>query len=367
MKTKTNKQFMMLSVIGIIIMITCHLAGEYYKYIKFFPFIIIFIFISGYFYNEKHEENIKQYIWKKFKKLMIPFFIINLIYGIINYILRKNGIINYGSDITLYTLFIQPFINNSQFVFNFPAWFVPTLFLVNCSYIIIHKISKKSRILNNYVLLVIFIILQMITVYFRNVAQNQTLIVAVFKVVFFLPFFHLGVLYKDKWQKYDDKIPTIPYLIVLWAIDFALTKNLGDLIYDMHDFSGFQTNSLILPFITSIISILFYTRIARVLSGFLGDNKFINYISNHTYAIMTHHIFIMFMITSILNVVKAPYFNMERYQNGWIYIYEIPNWNYLLHLIYIIVGITGPLLLQLIYDKIKDMIKQKKGELINEK
>ena len=139
MQKKTNKQFMILSVIGIVIMVCCHFSGEIYKYLKPFPFIAIFIFISGYFYKEEKETNIGKYIWAKFKKLMIPFYIINLVYGIVATILRNSSIINYGEPLSLYNFFVQPFINNSQYIFNFPTWFVPTLFLTNVSYIIIHK------------------------------------------------------------------------------------------------------------------------------------------------------------------------------------------------------------------------------------
>ena len=362
MKSKSNKQFMILSVIGIIIMVTCHLAGEYFKYFKAFPFIAIVIFISGYFYKEENEKSIVKYIWYKFKKLMIPFFIINLIYGIIVNILKNIGIINYGSPITAYTLFIQPFINNSQFVFNFPAWFVPTLFLVNVSYILMHKLSRKIK-LNDYILLIIFIILHLITVHFKYICQSQSLIVALFKVLFFLPFYHIGYLYKEKWQTYDEKIPDIPYILILFAINFIFYKIYGNLIYDMHDFADFDTNIVILPLITSVISILFFTRIAKILSKWIGDNKFINYLSNHTSAIMTHHLFIIFLLNLVLysiNLnVSVPYFNEEIFKRGWICVYEVPEWVMLQQAFYVAIGITGPLLLQYFYDKVKELITKK--------
>ena len=340
-------------------MVACHIARKYFELVNIFPFIIIFVFISGYFYKEQNEENIGKYIIKKFKKLIIPFFILNIVYGIISSLLRKNGIINYGSDITLYTTFVQPIINNSQYIFNFPAWFVPILFIINTIYVIIHKFSGKTKLLNDYVLLVIFIILQMITIYFKDLAQQENLIVVVLKVFFFLPFFHIGYLYKNKWQKYDDKIPTAPYLIILVGINYFLTQKCGDLIYDMRNFSNFQTNSLILPLITSIISILFYTRIARVLSKYIGENKLVNYIGNHTYAIMTHHLFIIFLLDYILYIINVPYFDVEHLKQGWMYIYDIPNWSYLIQFIYIIIGIMGPLAFQFIYDKIKEPILKK--------
>lgn len=357
-KIKTNEQFMILSAIGIIIVVICHLSGEIFRFVKIFPFITLFVFISGYFYKEQNEEKILHYIFYKFKKLMIPFFIINLVYGIIVNVLKHFDIINYGANITLYTMFVQPFINNSQYIFNFPAYFVPTIFLTNTCYAIIHKITRKIKILKEELLLDIFIILHILSIYFQSNATDYNFNVIWLRIMFFLPFFQFGYLYKKKWQKYDDKIPTIPYLFMLIGINFAFFKLLGNLNYDMHEFADFQSKYLFIPLITSIVGILFYTRIARVLGKWLGKNRIVNYISNNTFAIMTHHLFVSFLISFILyeinlNVEPLPYFDIERFRTGWIYIYETPTHNILFQLAYAILGIAGALVIQYIYDIIK--------------
>ncbi len=352
MQKKSNKQFMVLSIIGIVIMVCCHFSGELYKYVKAFPFIAIFIFISGYFYKEENERNIGIYIWHKFKKLMIPFYILNLLYGIIATILRNADIINYGENITLYNFFIQPFINNSQYILNFPSWFLPTLFLTNISYAIIHKYSKKKE----YFLLIILVVAQIITVKFSDLAKNQTIIVCFFKVIFFLPFMQIGFMYKNTWQKLDEKIPTIPYLIILWAINFVAYKKYGNIIYDMHDFSGFINYLPFLPIITSVSSILFFTRISKVLSKYIGDNKIVNYVGNHTFAILCHHVFALFLFDWLLYAINPPYFDIEHFKRGWMYIYEIPGWIIQLHFAYLFLGISIPLVFQIVYDKIKNFL-----------
>lgn len=371
-KTKSNKQFMILSVIGIFIVVVCHLAGEIYRFFRIFPYIAVFVFISGYFYKKENEEKIIHYIFYKFKKLMIPFFIINLIYGIIINLLKNANIINYGAQINLYTLFVQPFVNNNQYVFTFPAWFVPALFLTTCSYVIIRKIYKKIKLRNEYLLFGIFIILQAISIYYQNTIYEKEYIIIIFRIMFFLPFFQFGYLYKQNLQKHDDKIPTIPYLIVLIGINYTLYKIYGELNYDMHEFSGFMNHNFILILITSLIGILFYTRIAKVLSKYIGENKLINYISNSTFSIMTHHIFISFIIGWIIyeiniNIVSVPYFDVERFKAGWIYVYEIPNLLILTQIIYTILGIGMPVVLHYIFDKIKEKsIKIYKTKLIKQ-
>ncbi len=368
-KTKSNKQFMVLSVIAIIIMVTCHVAGDIYKIFSIFPFIAVFIFISGYFYQEKNEEKMKDYIFHKFKKLMIPFFILNLIYGIIVNILKHYDIVHYGSEISLYTMIIQPFINNSQYVFTFPSWFVPSLFIGSICYLVIHKFARKVKFINDEILLVVFSIIALITMYYSEIAREQSYAMVLFKIAFFLPFFQIGYLYKQKWQKYDDKIPTIPYLIVLIIVNYLLFHLFGSLNYDMHEFSGFEKETVVWAFIVSITSILFYTRIARVISKWIGENKIVNYISNHTFSIMTHHIFILFLFEAILyvlvlNGINIVNFDINSFKQGWIYVYQIPNWQIAFQLWYAIIGIVGPLILQFGYDFIKEKTIEIERKLI---
>jgi len=368
-KVKSNEQFMLLSVIGIIIVVLCHMPSGF---IKIFPFITLFVFISGYFYKEQNEENIGKYIYYKFKKLIIPFLIINLVYGIIINILKYFNFINFGAEINLYTFFVQPFTNNSQFIFNYPAYFVPAIFLTTACYAIIHKKVKKIKGFKEEILLGIFIVLNILSLVFQYYVRPLNYSLIFLRVMFFLPFFQFGYLYKNKWQEKDDKIPTVAYLIILFAINYILYKVFGTLNYNMHEFSSFRTEGLVIPLITSIIGILFYTRLARVLSKWLGKNKLVNYISNNTFAIMTHHMFVLFVFNFILYlfncyIVQIPYYDTARFVQGWAYIYEIPNLRILMQIGYVIFGVAGSLGLQYIYDTIKEKYILKKEKNLKDK
>lgn len=359
---KSNKQFMILSAIGIILVVICHLAGKIKLTGYIFPytsfFMSLFIFISGYFYNEDKEKNVKETIWKKFKKLMIPFFIINLCYGILGIILRDVGIINYGRPINLYTLFVQPFINNSQYVFNFPSWFVPVLFVTYVVYLFLHKYANKLKI-NDYILLVPLLIGNIAAVSMQEFAKIEGLQVLMLKILFFLPFFHIGYLYKKHWQKYEEKIKTVILIPILVIINIVLIAIFKDLNYNMHEFLGFHENAPYLPIITSITGILFWLRISKILVKWLGENKLVNYISNNTFSIMSHHIFAIFIFDIILYFIniktQVPYFNLENFKNGWIYIYEIPGLEVPLHLFYIVLGVGIPILMKYTFDKVKNL------------
>ena len=72
---------------------------------------------------------------------------------------------------------------------------------------------------------------------------------------------------------------------------------------------------------------------------------------------MSHHFIYLFAFNMILYVINlkwtVPYFDTEKLANAWIYIYEVPNWNLLLQLFYVILGVGGPILGKKIWDLIK--------------
>lgn len=120
MKQKDNKKMMILSAIAIIIVVLGHtgctvdLMNTIFKFGSFH--MALFIFISGYFYTEKNEKILGKngYIIKQIQKMIIPYIIWNLIYGILGMILRKIGIINFGDDINFKSFFIKPWIHRSS-------------------------------------------------------------------------------------------------------------------------------------------------------------------------------------------------------------------------------------------------------------
>lgn len=370
MKEKSNKQFMILSAIGIIQVVMCHLApdvkltGYIFPYTSFF--MTMFVFISGYFYSVKKEEHIFKTIWEKFKKIMLPFLIINLCYGMINTILRNAGVINYGRDISLYTLFIQPFIDNSQFIFNFPSWFIPAFFTTYIVYLLIHKLTSKIK-LNEYILLLILLVGNMIAVYNQEIARLEDIRSLLLRILFFLPFFQMGYLYKTTWQKYEERVKTwicIPIVIIINIILISIFK---DIEYDLHEFSGFIQNAYYLPILTFVTGTLFWLRISKILEKWIGNNKLVNYISNNTFSIMSHHLFYIFILNFVLYLINVPYFDLSNFQNGWIYRYQILGWEIPLQIGYLLLGVLGPIGMKYLYDKININLYKNKEKVYNDK
>ena len=93
---QTNLQFKLLSAIGIILIVAGHcyhggisLAYEWFPAYSFH--LSLFAFISGYFYKPKYEATAWKYIWKRFKRLVIPAYLCNIACGLFILISNRFG------------------------------------------------------------------------------------------------------------------------------------------------------------------------------------------------------------------------------------------------------------------------------------
>nr|MDE7049100.1 acyltransferase family protein [Lachnospiraceae bacterium] len=122
------RELRILSAIGIILVVAGHLGYNLFDIGGLFPYysfhVFIFLFVSGYFYRREAEERIGRYLIGKCVTLLLPYFVWNLFYGILSNLLHGAGF-SIGETLSLRGLFLSPFLDGHQFMYNFPAWFVP--------------------------------------------------------------------------------------------------------------------------------------------------------------------------------------------------------------------------------------------------
>ena len=127
--------------------------------------------------------------------MLIPYFIWNLIYGIIVNILKKLDIISYGEKIDLYSYFIRPWTTGHQYILNIASWFLLALFLVNIVYIIIRKLAMKLKLWNDKVATIVFLIISIVSVYISQ-KNKVELYIPILRTMYFMFFYHFGYIYK---------------------------------------------------------------------------------------------------------------------------------------------------------------------------
>ncbi len=358
-----NLNFKVLSVIGIIIIVSghCYHGGLPFLGYDWFPTysfnLSLFVFISGYFYKDKHEDNPLRYIWNRTKRLLIPAYLWNIAYGLFVALMSNFGY-TIGAEPNPYNLFVMPFFDGEAFVYNLGSWFVYPLFLVYVFNVLFRKLLKALKLDKEYLILIIYIFIGIIAIQF--LIENKTVkiegpLLLFFRAMFFIPCFEFGRFYKTKLEKHDN-LNSIAYFAVIFAIQLILLTFCENLEYTPSKCTQFLNGSIV-PYITSITGIAFWLRISKLLTPMIKNWKFIRIISDNTYSIMIHHMLgfmVMKWLFYAISLITPLFsdFNIQSLKSS-IWYYYLPNGLYQYALLYLISGLFVPILIAIISKKVK--------------
>lgn len=351
MEKQINGTFRILSAIGILLVVAGHADFHIFDMGGLFPYysfhVAVFLFISGYFYKEDAKENIFGYIKHKALRLMLPYFVWNLFYGLLAYGLRLQGF-GIGRELSLRTLFVDPFLDGHQYGYHFPAWFVPALFLIEIINVCMRKCLSVFRLESEWLITGVCLLLGILTVWFAIGGHVWGYYKFPGRILFMLPAYQLGRLYRTKLEKHDI-LPNGAYFGVLLAVQLIIVGNCGGLAYSMVWCTSFANGPLI-PFLTMVTGIAFWLRAARILSPLLPQMKFVDQIGKNTYAIMMHHILGFMLLKGVFCLLADggrwfADFDKTAYLGDIGYVY-VPEGIHAFKWLYLAVGILLPLLIQ---------------------
>lgn len=284
---KENRQFRILSALGIIFVVAGHLGYNVFELGGLFPYysfhVFIFLFVAGYFYKEEAETNILHYILKKCRSLLLPYFVWNLFYGVLTQILHRAGF-SLGQELSFKTLFISPFLDGHQFLYNFSAWFVPALFLIEVINVLMRKILDVLHLKNEWLIFLGCLLLGMITVQLAIGGHVWGLYKMPGRLLFMLPGFQMGRIYRDKLEKYD-RLPDGIWLMIIIGIQVLISICCAGLAFGAVWVTSFA-NGPIVPYLTVVTGIAFWLRIARIISAIPNISDKLVYLGRNTYTVM---------------------------------------------------------------------------------
>lgn len=107
-------------------------------------FVQGFAFISGYLYSTRHDEAPFRYCVQRFKRLLVPAFLIYLVYGGVVSALRWVGLARFGLPLTVENVTIRLFDAGNQFGLNTLMWFIAPFFVTQCVWVLIRRLSLKA-------------------------------------------------------------------------------------------------------------------------------------------------------------------------------------------------------------------------------
>lgn len=363
-----NLQFKLLSAIGILIIVGGHCyhgaLPTAYDWFPTYSFnLALFVFISGYFYKDKYEGNFLQYIWKRFKRLVIPAYLWNIAYGLFVMFMSNFGY-TIGAKVNAYNLFVMPFVDGEGFQYNLGSWFVYPLFVVCVVNVLFRKLLDLIKLKNEYLILVIYLVVGIIGVQLSIDAKDtggvHGFTLLAYRSMLFLPWLQFGKVYKEKLEKHDN-LNSIAYFAILFAIQLILNTFFKNLEYTPSKCSGFE-NGCIIPFVTAITGIAFWLRISKLLTPVVKNWKFVNLIADNTYSIMIHQLlgfmavkWIFYVLSFIPNLFND--FDVSKMHSS-IWYYYLPNGQKLHAIVYLTAGIFLPILIALICKWISAPIKK---------
>lgn len=347
-----NITFGILSALAIIMIVAGHIGYDILTVGGLFPYysfhVQLFLFISGYFYREEEEEHPLLYIKKKAKRLLLPYFIWNLIYGLIAWALRAFCGFSIGEAISLKTLFVSPFLNGYQFIYNYAAWFVPVLFMIEMMNLCMRLILRKLHLQYEWLILAGSLAVGMAVVQLAIGGHVWGLYKTPGRLLFLFPCFQMGQFYKKKLEEHDT-LGNLPYFAIVIGMQMVLSLCCNGLAYSSVWCTGFA-NGPVIPYVTVVSGVAFWLRVARILTPALGKSRAVSYLSRNTYAVMMHHVMAFVLVKGILAGIAAHTgyladFDFVRFHTDIDYYYLVRGAE-TFQMVYLAVGVVLPLLLQ---------------------
>ena len=345
-----------LKALGIILVVMGH---KHQPQLFFYPaysfHMALFIFASGYFYKVLYEENLPAFFKSKLSRLLIPYFIFNAFYAVLTYLLYLNYGIKLGQLPTWKNFFLEPFVSGHQYHLYLAAWFVPYLFLIQVTFLLLSRMIKKLN-KNDFVHLFFFLLLAVLGLFIAanefNIKKAPITLVSV-RMAFGLFFFYLGYFFRERIEKLPIfKSGCLVMVLTVQAILIYFFEGI-DYFLVWGDFKG----HIFLPIFATINGIYIYLFIAKALSKLLKPDDFIYKIGENSYHIMSHHLFIFFIINFI--IVKAGGFDISTLGKIW-FAYEVKKYWF----IYVIPGVVIPTIIAIAGKKVRVYLKERKLSVV---
>ena len=327
MKNK-NTELTILKSLGILVVVSCHLGVNLFNFIgmpltfkrELFPeysyHMPLFIFASGYFYKRIYEKDILNLVKRRLSSIK-KYISCNIFYFVLTLILASLGLLSMKLQLNLKGLLIEPFLGGFQFYFNGPGWFVPFLFLLQITYVALRKVlgivfrnfnnKNTSTLKQETILLVGLVFVGFIATSISNaypvVDGNVSIFQSFLRVLFGLPFFQIGFMFKAFLES-NLKLTLTTFILVV------VSKLLIDIHFGYYTFS-LRTikfnNRAILPFIVAILGILYLLHLTKFIVNVVGKASpktidFLCIIGNNTWSIMMHHLLIKWFLNGLYNL-----------------------------------------------------------------
>ena len=360
---RENMTFRALYLIAIVLVVDGHTTlddmfsmGGLFRYYSFH--LLLFAFGAGYFFTSR--GNILTDLVSRARRLLVPLYIWNLIYGAGAALLRRFGGFEIGEPLSLYTLLIAPVTNGEHFVWNLGSWFLFPLFLSQTIYSLIRRCAKCWKD-NEWITFALCLSLGCAAAQICHINRQDLLPLFLLRTLILLPGYAGGQLYRRCLER-RDTLPTAPYLISIVILRALLCVRYENLAYLLSKGTFFVCDPFGVYF-GAFLAIAFFLRIARLTAPLMEKSRLALYASRHTFDIMMHHFMGFFALNSVFLVmnalgVGASDFSVKSFRTVYDYNYAPygrSEWN----ILFLLAGVFFSLAVAWCSDRIKLLFRKK--------
>lgn len=366
--------FRLLYVLAIFMVIDGHIGSfDYLTLNGLFPYqnyhIALFVFVSGYFINL--NRSYKEFLIHKFTKLIIPLYVWNFIYGLLAFYLNKYQGFNLGGEFSFYNLLYAPIVDGHQFIYNMGAWFLIPLFGVQIIGFFILKPFKTASNKTANIALYVFCLLSFLlgTAALQSAPENageRNIVLTGLRIFYFLPFYALGILYRQQLEKHDT-LNSVFYFAAITGATIIIRINFPycDIVPAWLEYTDAPAAII---FAIGFLAVFFWLRIAKILSPLLQNSHALSYLSTHTFDIMMHHFAGFMLVKAALSPLGT--FNAAAFKSN-IWYYHFPFSENLIAPVYLFItivialftGFTSCKIYRTLYNNVKRWANVSKKEL----
>ena len=315
----------LLKALAIMLVVSGHLEFSLLGIFPPYSFqIALFFFISGCLFKTKYLNAPAEYLRKRVKSLLVPYYLYTLFYLIVTVIIAKFTGKFWGMPITFKNYLLTPFLNGHELDLTCPLWFVTQLFMTLIVFLFIFRQLKNLKD-NKFFHLVVFLIFAFWAIFMANFLPKTPVMLVVIRTLFSMFFVYIGYFYtnyiKDKYDIFTVKwlgfIICLQAILWLFNTDYDPIQGIG-LSYILV-WGQFNTWGIV-PILTSLTGIWASLFAVKILYPYLKDVKFLQNTGNVTYHIMANHLFVMYILTAIfLRLNGVPIEERANHDIYWIF------------------------------------------------
>ena len=262
--------------------------------------VAAFVFVSGYFYRADSERHPIRYVSHRARRLLLPLLAVNAVYGIIWCILKAAFGLSGGEGLSGRSILIDPLVSGNGFVINASMWFVAPLFFAEIISMTLRALVRRLARRQTDVLLCLasFVAGGFVVSVGGDVGLEPGAELALCRLIFFLPWFNLGQLYKTFLEKHDV-LPNSTVMLGALLGQLAVTFVAGEpVVYNVAWCRFYHGPAL--TYITTLLSLAFVLRLCRICGSLLEGLPLMRTIGANSFSVMCHHQAGYLLLTAIV-------------------------------------------------------------------